>query len=64
MWVKDKKIGPGVFYRKDKKTGELIKEEGIWGPQGLLKGDEENDSSDDDRKMKVRLQSGLRKKRN
>ena len=64
MWVKDKKIGPGVYYRKDKKTGELIKEEGIWGPQGLLKGNEDNDSSDDDRKMKVRLQSGLRKKRN
>lgn len=64
MWVKDKKIGPGVYYRKDKKTGELIKEEGIWGPQGLLKGNEDNDSSDDDRKMKVRLQSGLRKKKN
>jgi hypothetical protein len=55
MWVKDKKIGPGIFYRKDKKTGELVKEEGIWGPQGLLKDNEYNDSSDEDRKIKVRL---------
>jgi len=64
MWAKDKKIGPGIFFRKDKKTGELIKEEGIWGPQGLQKKNENNDSSDEDRKMKVRLHSGLRKKRN
>ncbi len=55
MWVKDKKTGPGIFYRKDKKTGELVKEEGIWGPQGLLKDNEYNDSSDEDRKIKVRL---------
>jgi hypothetical protein len=55
MWVKDKKIGPGVFYKKDKKTGELVKEEGVWGPQGLLKGNEDDDSEDNDRKMKVRL---------
>lgn len=64
MWVKDKKIGPGVFFKKDKKTGELIKEEGTWGPQGLVKENEDNNSSDDDRKIKIRLQSGLRKKRN
>ena len=41
MWVKDKKNGQGIYFRKDRKTGELIKEEGLWGPQGLLKNNEE-----------------------